>query len=348
VKIKNLFSQFMGQGVAIDLGTANTVVATTLDSQIISFPSLVTLDTNTNQVVAVGHAAADLVGRTPAHLKTIRPLQDGVIVEFDAAEALLQTALHTVLDGKPGLVKPKIVIGVPSLVTEVEMMALVDAAVSAGAGKVYVVEEPVAAALGLEVDITAANAKLIVDIGGGTTDIMVLAANRVLVDTTIKVAGDELDKAIQEYVRFKYNLHISERMAESIKQQHGCVTPSGKMQEFTALGQDITNNLPKSVKMHAGELSEAILKVLQQLSAQINLALTKCPPEVLQDITKTGIFLAGGGALLPGLDKYLQQTTGLKVNLHHNSLQAVVLGNLYLLKHPNLLSKLIKQHAAYI
>lgn len=349
ISIPDKFNQYFRTGIAIDLGTANTLATIHGTEWLLSEPSVVCLNQQTKNILEVGNAARQLAGRTPEHVQCIRPLQDGVINEFIGAEALLKMAVGKALAQNRGLLRPLVIVGVPSLVSEVEMMALLDAAASAGAGRTYAVYEPVAAAIGAGWSLEDSKARLIADIGGGTTDIVALSQGRLLVDKTIKLAGDEMDLAVQNYLQHKYNLSISLFMAEDLKMKHANLDllHSSKQPEIKILGRDYHSGLPKSISIRATEIAEAILPVLQKITDAILRAISECSAEVINDLEAEGIYLAGGAAELPGLGAYVSKIINMKAEVVQKPQQAVLKGNLELINNPGLLRSLVFNECAF-
>jgi len=349
ISLSDKFNQIFRTGIAIDLGTANTLATIRGSEWLLFEPSIVCINQQSKNIVEVGSLARQLAGRTPEYVRCIRPLQDGVINEFIGAEALLKMAITKSLQQNHGLLRPLVIVGVPSLVSEVEMMALLDAAVSAGAGKTYAVYEPVAAAIGAGWALEESKARLIADIGGGTTDIVVLSQGRLLVDKTIKIAGDEMDLALQTYLQNKYNLAISTFMAEDLKIKHASLDLllSSKQSEIKILGRDVHSGLPKSITIRGTEIAEAILPVLQKITDAVSRAISECSAEVINDLQSEGIYLAGGGAELPGISSFVTKVIGMKAIVVQKPQQAVLKGNLELINNPRLLRLLVNTGCAF-
>lgn len=342
--------QLITHDIAIDLGTANTLVAVRGYGVVIDEPSVVAVNTQNDQVLAVGAEAKHMIGRTPGSVRAVRPLREGVISDFDTAEAMMRYFVQQVTQSYGSVFKiskPRVVIGVPSLITEVESMAVVDAAKSAGARKVYIVEEAIAAAVGSGLAIEDAGASMVVDIGGGTTDIALISLGGVVSDSTIKVAGDAMDSAIAEYVRHKYNLLIGEKMAETAKMQIGTMQPSRTKQEFQISGRDLIQGLPKTIKISDVEVREALQPVCEQIATAAKKAIESAPPELMSDLLNKGVTLVGGGALLPALDKYLAGELKVPVQLGKNPSHAVVNGTYQLLDQIKLLERIQISQAGF-
>jgi rod shape-determining protein MreB len=336
------FLQAITHDIAIDLGTATTLVALRGVGVVIEEPSVVAVNKSNSQILAVGGEAKKMIGRTPANVVAVRPLRDGVISDFDTTEALIRYFIQKVYQrfGKfYKLNRPRIVIGVPSLITEVEANAVIDAAKMAGARKVYVIEEPLAAAIGADLPIEEPIGSMIIDIGGGTTDIAVVSLGGMVVDNTIKIAGDEMDLAIVEYARYKYNLFLGEKNAEELKLKIGSAYPMKEELTAEVSGRDLVTGLPKTITISSIEVREALEKVVDKIHLAILAALEKTPPELLADLVERGIVLVGGGALLRGLDRYLSERLKTPVKIGPEPTRAVVNGAYKLLDQIALLEK---------
>jgi rod shape-determining protein MreB len=334
--------QIFTPDVAIDLGTATTLVAIKGGGVVINEPSVVALNTKTQQILAVGEEARHMIGRTPANVSAVRPLRDGVISDFDATEAIIRYFIQKVFlmyDRFFKINKPRIIIGVPSLITEVEARAVLDAAKSAGARKVYVIEEPIAAAIGVDLPIEEAVGSMIVDIGGGTTDIAVLSLGGMVVDNTIKIAGDEMDEAVLEYIKNKYQLLLGNKMAEDLKLKIGSADMLKEELSTEISGRDLGTGLPKTIKISSIEVREALAPVIEKIADAAKEAIEKTPPEILTDLLSRGVVLVGGGALIPGIDRYLSKKLKAPVHVAPNPMQAVVNGTYKLLDDIALLEK---------
>lgn len=343
--------QIFTHDIAIDLGTANTLVALRGVGVIIEEPSVVAINQTNQQILAVGAEAKLMAGKTPASVTTVRPLRDGVISEFDATEAMIRYFIQLAYSqfGKAyHLSKPRVVIGVPSLITEVEVRAVIDAAKLAGARKVYVVEEPLAAAIGVGLPVEEATGSMIIDVGGGTTDISLISMGGMVVDNTIRIAGDEMDQALVEYLRYKYNLAIGERTAEEIKIIIGSAQKLSKEKEHRVSGRDLLTGLPKTITFTSVEVREALSKVIEQIADAAKQVLEKAPAEMLSDLVQNGAVLAGGGAQMPGLDRYLATKLKIDVHIAKQPTYAVVNGVSVLLDRIDLLEKVQIKDSAYI
>ncbi|MBD3279949.1 MreB/Mrl family cell shape determining protein [Candidatus Dojkabacteria bacterium] len=329
--------------VGIDLGTANTMVAVKGHGIVISEPSVVAVNKNTKQIMAVGAEARRMIGRTPANIVAVRPLRDGVISDFDSTEAMIRYFVRKVHKDFPKLftfAKPRVVIGVPSNITEVEGKAVIDAAVTAGARKAYIIEEPMAAAIGASIPIEDAAGSMVIDIGGGTTDIAIISLGGIVVDNTIRIAGDEIDQEIVNYARHKYNVAIGEKQAEDIKIAIGSAYPMRKEKEAQLKGRDLISGLPKSMTVTSVEVREAITKVLDKIAEAAREALEQTPPEILSDLLERGITLVGGGALLDGIDKYFEEKLQTPVIIDEDPMSAVARGTSILLSEIDLLERI--------
>lgn len=334
------FLQKFTKDIAIDLGTANIRVFIKGENKVLKEPCVVAINQNTGKVLAVGHEARKMIGRTPAHITAVQPLKSGVISDFNATEALIYYFVEKVrprLGMISQLLKPVVLIGVPSLITEVEIKAVIDSAKSAGARKVFIVEEPLAAAIGSDLPIEDAVGNMIVDIGGGTTDIAVISMGGIVIDNTIKTAGDEMDLAIQEYIRKKYNLLIGLKMAEDLKINLGSALPRKESSSIAVKGQDLLTGLPKSVEISSIEVTEALEPVLDEILVAIKEAIERTPPEIVSDLILNGLYLAGGGALIKDIDNFFSNKLKVKVNVSRDPIFSVsrglskILGNIELL-----------------
>lgn len=335
--------QLFSHDIAVDLGTVNTLVAVRGKGIVIREPSVVAIHKKTRQVLAIGTEAKRMIGRTPAVIEAIRPLRDGVISDFDTTEAMLRSFIqkvHQTPGGRfPKLPKPRIVIGIPSGVTEVERRAVQDAALSAGAREVYLIEEPMAAAIGANLKIEEPDGNLIVDIGGGTTDIAVISLGGMVLSKSLRVAGDEMDEDIINYMRLRYGMVIGERSAEDIKIELGSAMPLTQEKEAIVRGRELATGLPKSIKVSSTEIREALSETINQIINAVHEILEETPPELLGDLLERGITIAGGGGLIRGLDKRLSDETKMPVWVTDDPLTTVVRGCSKLLDNLDLLSK---------
>lgn len=322
-----LFSLF-SHDVGIDLGTANTLVYVLGKGIVIREPSVVARHKKSKEILAIGASAKKMLGRAPASIETIRPLRDGVIADFDATEAMLSYYIKKVHESGtviPKIPKPKVIVGIPSGVTEVERRAVSEAAVSAGARAAYLIEEPLAAAIGAGLDVESPEGNFIVDIGGGTSEIAVISLGGIVLGRSIRIAGDEMDEAIINYVRLKYSLLLGQPTAESVKITLGSLL-GGREKQAVVRGRDLENGLPKSIKLAGSEIREALAPVMQEIITNIADTLEETPPELVGDIMERGIYLAGGGALLPGIDKMVEDATKMPVHIAEDPLTCVVRG----------------------
>lgn len=311
--------------LAIDLGTANTLIHMRGKGIVLREPSVIAFDRVQQAVIAVGEEAKRMLGRTPDALEVIRPLRDGVIADFDAAEQLLGQFLAKVYRRRP-FMHPNLMIGVPSGVTEVECRAVKEAARRAGAKDAWVIEEPVAAAIGAGLPINEASGSMLVDIGAGTTEVAVISLGDVVLSHSIRVGGDEIDDAITAFVRREYNLHIGERTAEAIKLAIGSVWPMNRELEYLARGRDIVSGLPAQAMLTSAGIREAIGEPVLAILDAVKLALEQTPPELSSDIMERGIALTGGGALLRGMERLIKHATGMPAYTVQDPLSSVVLG----------------------
>ena len=339
-----LFNSLLGvfsHDIGIDLGTANTLVMVKGKGIVINEPSVVAVERRSGKVQAVGADAKRMVGRTPAGIVAIRPLKDGVISDFDTTEQMLTYFIQKVHEGSFGPHKPRVVIGIPSGVTEVEKRAVHDAALNAGAREAYLIEEPMAAAIGANCPVMDASGSLIVDIGGGTTEVAVIALGGIVASKSIRIAGDEIDQDLIAYARSKHNLLIGERMAEEIKISAGSAWPMDDEREVVFKGRDLVSGLPKSISVSSIEIREAIYGSVQAIVDAVKSTIEITPPELVADLMHQGIALAGGGALLAGLDKRLSHETKFHVYVADDPLTCVVRGTGEVLEELNRLRKVL-------
>ena len=336
-----LFGKF-SKDLGIDLGTKNTLVYTADKGIVINEPSVVAVNTRTDEILAVGEEARKMVGKTPGHIQAIRPLVDGVISDFEVTEKMLKYFIDKVHSESFTLIpRPRIVIGIPLDITEVEKKAVEDAAKSAGARQVYLIEESMAAAIGSRLPVSEPSATMIVDIGGGTTEIAVISLGGVVTWKTLRIAGNEMDKNITQYVREEFNILIGEQVAEKVKIKIGSATPLKEPIEMEVRGRDLINGLPRAVTLNDSQVREAIGRAIGQIIENIKITLETTPPELVSDIYEQGIILAGGGALLRGLDKEIAQATKIPVRVADDPLTCVVRGAGMLLNDMELLDKVL-------
>lgn len=317
----------LGLDIGIDLGTASVLIYVKGKGIVLREPSVVAIDKNTDRILAVGEEARRMLGRTPGNIVACRPLREGVISDYHVTERMLRYFLNKVTASSFfRLFKPRVMICVPSGVTEVEMRAVEDAAVQAGARKTYLIEEPIAAAIGAGIDITKACGSMVVDVGGGTTDIAVISLGGTVVSTSIKVAGDKFDEAIVRYMRKKHNIMIGERTAEELKISIGTVFPRPQEVSMDIRGRNLVSGLPKTITVTSTELMEALEEPVSSVVEAVHSVLERTPPELAADISDRGIVMTGGGSLVYGLDKLLSQKTGINVIIADDAVSAVALG----------------------
>lgn len=313
-----------GQDIGIDLGTATVIAYVKGRGVVLREPSVVAIDKESGEVLAVGKEARRMLGRTPGNIIAIRPLREGVISNYTITEKMLKYFIEKIC-GKY-IFSPRMIICVPSLVTEVEKKAVIDAATQAGARNVCLIEEPLAAAIGAGLDISKPSGNMVVDIGGGTSDIAVIALGGTVASTSIKVAGDKFDEVIVKYIKKKHNIVIGERTAEELKIKVGCVRPKIQNMDMKIRGRDLSTGLPKTITVYSNEMIEALKESAEQIVEAIHSILEKIPPELSADISCNGIYMTGGGALLDGLDKLIQESIGVKVTIAEDAVSCVALG----------------------
>lgn len=339
--------QYLSHDIGIDLGTVNTLVLVKGKGIVIREPTVVALHKKTRQILAIGTEAKRMLGRTPAAIEAIRPLRNGVISDFETTEALLRYFIHKVHENHgskwsiPKFPRPRVVVGIPSGVTEVERRAVQDACLSAGAREAFLIEEPMAAAIGAKLPVEEPDGIIVVDIGGGTTEMAVISLGGMVLNRSLRVAGDELDQSIITYMRVRYGMLIGDRTAEETKIEIGSAYPTAKIDALASVvrGRDLSTGLPKSIRVTAAEIREALTPTISQIIGSIQEVLEETPPELLTDIVERGIFLAGGGALIRGLDKRIAEETKLPVYISDDPLTTVVRGCGEVLNNLDLLSK---------
>jgi len=331
--LRRLFSGFLSNDVAVDLGTASTLVYVKGRGIVLNEPSVVALETKNRRVLAVGYEAKKMRGRTPDEIVAIRPMKDGVIADFEVCEEMLR-AFIAKAQRRRLFVRPRIIVCVPSGITEVEKRAVRDSAEHAGAREVYLVAEPIAAAIGVGLPVAEPSGNMIIDIGGGTTEIAVIALSGIVSNNSIRIAGDEMDEAIIEYLRKMYSLLIGEQTAEQIKITIGSAFPLAEEREMEVKGRDLVSGIPRAVKVKSSEIREALREPVGLIVGAVKRALEKTPPELASDIVDKGIFMTGGGSLLRGLNSLLQEETNLPVNVVENPIECVVLGSGKILEDP--------------
>lgn len=345
MKIFNPINQLLGlfsHDVGIDLGTANTLVYVRGKGIVIREPSAVARHKKTKEILAIGTSAKKMYGRAPATIEVIRPLRDGVIADFDATAAMLRhyiAKVHESGSALPKIPRPRVIIGIPSGVTEVERRAVAEAALGAGARESHLIEEPMAAAIGANLPILGPEGTFIVDIGGGTSEIAVISLGGIVLGRSIRIAGDEMDEAIINYVRLKYSLLLGQPTAEMVKIGIGAVI-SGKEKFTVVRGRDLETGLPKSIKLSGSEIQEALSPIVQEIVANIVDTLEETPPELTSDIMERGITLAGGGSLITGIDKIISEATKMPVWIAEDPLTCVVRGCGVCLEDATLLKKI--------
>lgn len=323
-----MFNSFYGMfsnDMGIDLGTANTLVYVKGQGIVLSEPSVVAVQTSTGKVLAVGHEAKRMLGRTPGDIIAIRPMKDGVIADFETTEKMIRYFITKVHKRKT-LVRPRIVIGVPSGITEVEKRAVRESAEQAGAREIYLIEEGLAAAIGANLPIHEPAGHMVIDIGGGTTEIAIISLGGMVIADSIRIAGDEFDEAIMKYMRTQYNLIVGERMSEEVKFRLGNAFPEKKVETMELKGRDAISGLPRTLEIDSVEIRKSLKEPVEQILEGVKHALERTPPELAADIVDHGIVMTGGGALLKGLDKYISKETGVPVILAENPLTCVALG----------------------
>lgn len=330
-----------GQSIGIDLGTATILVYVKGKGIVLREPSVVAIDRNTGEALSVGQEARRMLGRTPGNIVAIRPLKDGVISDYSVTEKMLKYFIKKVC-GK-FVFAPTIMVCIPSGVTEVEKKAVIDASVQAGAGKVYLIEEPIAAAIGAGMDITKACGSMVVDMGGGTTDIAVISLGGAVVSESIKVAGDKFDEAITKFIRKRYNVMIGERTAEDLKINIGSVYPRAQKLEMDVRGRDLASGLPVNLTVNSDDILEALTEPAMMVVEAVLNVLEKTPPELSADISDRGIYMTGGGCLVYGFDKLIQEKTGITVMIAEESVSCVAIGTGKALNDEAMLAKLDAQ-----
>jgi rod shape-determining protein MreB len=313
-----------GRDIAIDLGTATIIAYVKGKGIVLREPSVVAINNQTDEVLAIGNEARRMLGRTPGNIVAIRPLREGVISDYTVTEKMLKYYLRKI--GGGSIFAPRVMICIPSKVTEVERKAVIDAATNAGARKVYLIEEPIAAAIGAGIDIAKPDGNMIVDIGGGTTDIAVISLGGAVVSSSIKVAGDKFDEAIVKYMRKKHNIMIGERTAEEMKINIGCVFPKFQDSQMEVTGRDLITGLPTSIDIYASEMLDALEEPSMMIVDAVHNVLEKTPPELSADIADKGIYLTGGGSLVDGLDKLLEDRLGIPVMIAEDAVSCVAKG----------------------
>jgi rod shape-determining protein MreB len=337
--LRSLFSMFSSD-LAIDLGTANTLVYAAGKGIVVNEPSIVAINKNTGEVEAVGKEAKEMLGRTPGNIVAIKPMKDGVIADFRHTEKMLNYFIMKAHNNRKRMVHPRIVIGVPSEITQVEKRAVEDSAYRAKASEVYLVEQAMVAAIGAGLPITEPSGNMVVDIGGGTTDIAVISLSGIVYSRSVRMAGNQMDEAITNYLKRKYNLLIGERTAEQIKIEIGSAFPLDKPLSMEIKGRNLIEGVPKTITIDDSEIREALGECIAVIMNAIRVALERTPPELSADISDRGIVLTGGGALIKNLDKRIREETGLPVSVADDPLASVVLGTGKMLSDFRLLRKI--------
>ena len=336
---RSIKSQFLSD-VAIDLGTRTTLIYINSRGIVLDEPTVVAIDTKTKRCLAIGDEAKQMLGRTPNEIKAIRPMKDGVIADFEMVELLLRIFIEKV-QKKRLLMRPRVLICVPSGITEVEKRAVRDSAEAAGAREVFLVPEPISAAIGIGLPVHSPTGNMIIDIGGGTTEIAVIALSGIVTNSSIRIAGDEMDDAIVQYIKKNYNLIIGEQSAEAIKIAIGNAFPTVEEKALEVKGRDLVSGIPKTVKLTSHEVREAIQEPLSMITETIRLTLEKTPPELAADIVNNGIYMAGGGSLLKGVDTLVREETNLPVTIADEPNKVVVIGAGKILEDLNKYEKVI-------
>ncbi|ABW19305.1 rod shape-determining protein [Alkaliphilus oremlandii] len=315
------FSRDMG----IDLGTANTLVYVRRKGIVLNEPSVVAIQNDTKTVLSVGEDAKKMIGRTPGNIVAIRPMKDGVIADFDVTQSMLKYFIRKA-SAKKSIIQPRVVVCVPSGVTEVEKRAVEEAALQAGAREAYLIEEPMAAAIGAGLPVEEPTGSMVVDIGGGTTEVAIISLGGIVTAKSIRVGGDELDESIVQYIKREYSLMIGERTAEEVKMTIGSAFPKNKEEKMLVRGRDLVSGLPKTLEITSTEILDALREPVYQIIEAIKYTLEKTPPELAADIMEIGIMLTGGGAMLEGLDLLVKKETGMPVRIAENPLDCVAIG----------------------
>jgi rod shape-determining protein MreB len=335
------FFNFLSKDMGIDLGTANTLVHVRGKGVALIEPSVVAIQRETGAILAVGDEAKQMIGRTPGNIIAVRPMKDGVIADFDVTQMMLKYFISRALNSRT-FVKPRVVVGVPSGVTEVEKRAVIDATLQAGAREAYLIEEPMAAAIGAGLEVHEPTGNMVVDVGGGTTEVAIISLGGIVTSKSIRIGGDELDEAIVSYIKREYNLMIGERTAEEIKITIGSASPETEQQPSMDIrGRDLVTGLPKTLNITAKEVREALAEPVNSIIDAIKVTLEKTPPELAADIMDRGIVLTGGSSLLSGLDKRVNNETGMPVHIAEEPLNCVAMGTGKVLEELDLLKRVL-------
>ncbi|SFL68392.1 rod shape-determining protein [Pelosinus propionicus] len=337
--MKSFFGSF-SRDMGIDLGTANTLVHVKGKGIVLSEPSVVAIQRDTGEVLAVGEEAKQMIGRTPGNIVAIRPLKDGVIADFDVTQAMLKYFIRKSIDTK-SFIRPRVIVGVPSGVTEVEKRAVIDATIQAGAREAYLIEEPMAAAIGAGLPVHEPTGNMVVDIGGGTTEVAVISLGGIVTSRSIRVGGDEMDESIIQYIKRTYNLMIGERTAEEVKVTIGAAIIPSSDETMEIRGRDLVSGLPKTLTIRASEVQQALSEPVMSIIEAVKVTLEKTPPELASDIMDRGIVMTGGGSLLKGLDRLLSRETGMPVHISEDALLCVCMGTGRALESIDLLKRVL-------
>lgn len=332
------FFKSLSQDMGIDLGTANTLVHIKGKGIVIREPSVVAVQRDTNEVLAIGAEAKRMIGRTPGNIVAIRPLKDGVIADFDITQAMLKFFIKKSI-GNKSFVRPRVVVGVPSGVTAVERRAVLDATIQAGAREAYLIEEPMAAAIGAGLPVQEATGNMVVDIGGGTSEVAVISLGGIVVSRSVRIGGDKMDEAIVQYIKKKYNLLIGERTAEEIKIEIGTAMKVDEPENMSIRGRDLVTGLPKTLTIDANQIQEALMEPVAGIIDAVRGSLERTPPELSSDIMDRGIVMTGGASLLRNLDRVLSKETGMPVYVSDSALSCVALGTGIAVEHVDVYKK---------
>ncbi|UCD11463.1 MAG: rod shape-determining protein [Nitrospinaceae bacterium] len=335
----SLFWDWFSNDLAIDLGTANTLVNVKGQGIVLREPSVVAINAQTKEVQAVGQQAKQMLGRAPGSIVAIRPMKDGVIAHFEVTEQMIRHFIQKVHNNRKTLVRPRVVIAVPSGITQVEKRAVRDSAESAGAREVFLIEEPMAAAIGVGLPVQEPTGNMTIDIGGGTTEVAIISMSGIVYSKSVRIAGDEMDEAIVNYIKRKYNLLIGERTAEEVKIAIGSAYPMDKRATMEVKGRDLVAGIPKTLVISDEEIREALTETFGTIIEAVKIALERTPPELAADIVDKGVVVAGGGSLIKGIDTLLKEATGLPITLSDDPLSAVALGAGKVLEDSQLLRK---------
>ena len=319
------FFSFGSKDIGVDLGTANILMTIKGKGIVLNEPSVVAIDSKTEEILATGSEAKEMLGRTPTTIKAVRPMKDGVIADFTAAQLMLRNMLRKICK-RHNVVRPRVVVGVPSGITEVEKRAVEETVMNAGAREVYLIEEPMAAAVGAGINVAEPSGSMIVDIGGGTTEVAVISLGGIVVCNSLRIAGDELDEDIINYIKKELNLAIGETTAENIKMQIGCAKPLMTDMTMEIRGRDLNTGLPRNIIIYSSQVMEAIGESISKIVDTVKQTLEKTPPELAADLAEKGIYLAGGGALIQNIDQLLSQEIGMPVYIADSPLDCVVNG----------------------